>query len=294
MKPSCQIKIGQQHITVSNPEKLLWYDPPISKLEYIHKLSLLSPYLLTYTKNRYLTTIRFPDGIDGEHFYQKNCPRATPDYVQTSVRNGINYVELNTLPTLIWLANLACLEFHPSFEYVGSDVPAEWVIDIDPSMPQEPRLIEAVQIVGELLESLHIESVPKTSGATGMQIFIPIERRYSFEQLRGLSQLIGQYLVKKHPDLFTLERLIKHRKNRIYIDYLQHWHGKTLSAPYTPRARVQAPVSTPLRWQELHPSLQPQDFNLLNIEQRLQSSGDLIAAVPLQSLDHLLESIHRL
>jgi bifunctional non-homologous end joining protein LigD len=130
--------------------------------------------------------------------------------------------------------------------------------------------------------------VPKTSGATGVQIYVPIRRGYTFEQLRGIGHFIGSYLVKKHPDLFTIERLKKNRGTLIYIDYLQHWHGKTLSAPYTPRARAEATVSTPLTWSEVGLNPDVRDFTLLNIQDRLSRTGDLIRQVPLQNLDAVL------
>jgi bifunctional non-homologous end joining protein LigD len=292
VKTKGTLQVEGQEVTITNPDKLIWPEPKITKMLYLEKLVRLSPYLLTYCRDRYLTTIRFPDGIEHKSFYQKNCPEPAPGFVKTAAQGDIHYVNADSLPTLLWLGNLACLEFHPSFEYIGSTMPAEWVIDIDPSLEEEPRIFEAAYIVGELLRSLQIESIAKTSGATGIQIFVPIERKYTFDQLRHIGKFIGTYLVEKFPKLFTIERMKKDRGNLIYIDYLQHWAGKTLSAPYTPRARFGAPVSTPLEWDEVKSNqLHPADFNLLNIEQRLQEKGDLISQVPLQSLDHILQSI---
>jgi bifunctional non-homologous end joining protein LigD len=192
------------------------------------------------------------------------------------------------LSTLLWLGNLACLEFHPSFHYIGDPLPAEWIIDIDPSLENDPRIFEAAYLAGEVLQSLNIASIPKTSGATGIQIYVPIRRGYTFKELRKIGEFIGTYLTQKYPELFTVERLKKNRGDLIYIDYLQHWPGKTLSAPYTPRARPHAPVSTPLSWEELKTDIHPHDFNLSTIEERLKTKGDLITRVPPQSLDHIL------
>jgi len=165
------------------------------------------------------------------------------------------------------------------------------VIDIDPSLEVEPRIMEAVAIIGDILDSLNIASIPKTSGATGVQIYIPIQPRYTFQQLRDLGQFIGKYVTEKHPQLFTIERLKKDRGDRIYFDYLQHWMGKTLSAPYTPRARAGATVSTPLLWEEVRQNVNALDYNLLTIESRLSRYGDLIELVPQQSLDHVFSFI---
>jgi bifunctional non-homologous end joining protein LigD len=278
-------------IEITNPDKVLWPEMNITKAVYLEKLLALSPYLLQYTRDRYLTTIRFPHGIHDKSFYQKNCPSPAPPFVKTAMLDQTNYVQLDSVPTLLWLGNLACLEFHTSFHQIGDQLPAEWVLDIDPSRPEEPRIMEAAAIVGDLLESLRIRSVPKTSGATGVQIIVPIRRGLTFDQLRSLGQFIAHYLVEKHPRLFTVERLKKDRGDLIYIDYLQHYYGKTLAAPYTPRATRHASVSTPLTWDEVRRDVRPADFHLLNIEQRLKKTGDLISQTEPQSLDHVLKFI---
>jgi len=285
------VVIDGHELTVTNPNKPLWPEPGITKLEFLDRLIALSPYLLSYTSNRYLTTIRWPHGVEGESFYQKNCPKGAPEFVKTATFGDIRYIVLDSLPTLVWLGNLACLEFHPSLHYIGDELPAEWLIDIDPTLEEEPRIMEAAKIVVDLLASLRIQSVAKTSGATGVQIYVPIRRGYTFEQLRAVGKFLADYLVQAHPKLFTVERLKKDRGTLIYFDYLQHWHGKTLSAPYTPRAKRAASVSTPLFYDELHPRVKPSDFHLRNIEARLAAHGDLIRRVPPQSLDHVLSGL---
>ncbi|TVY08418.1 DNA polymerase domain-containing protein [Paenibacillus cremeus] len=287
------IVIEGHELIVSNPEKLLWPEKQITKAMYLQKLAALSSYLLTYCRNRYLTTIRFPNGWNDKSFYQKNVPEPTPVFVKTAELEGIQYVHMDSLPTLLWLGNLACLEFHPSFHYIGDTLPAEWLIDIDPSVDPEPRVMQAAEIIGEILDKMNIRSVPKTSGATGVQIYVPIDRArgYTFEQLRRIGHFVASYAVQKHPKLFTIERLKKDRGTLIYIDYLQHWYGKTLSAPYTPRARMDATVSTPLTWAEVSLRPDPRDFHLLNIEDRLRLKGDLIAQLPPQNLDPVLSFI---
>jgi bifunctional non-homologous end joining protein LigD len=285
------VTIEGNEIAITNPEKMLWPERNITKLAYLEKLIGLAPYLLPYCENRYLTTIRFPDGVGGKSFYQKNCPEPIPPFVRTEQWNGVNYVNLDSLSTLVWLGNLACLEFHPSFHRIGDELPAEWLIDIDPSREQEPRIMKAALLVGEALDALRVQSVPKTSGATGVQIYVPVRRGYTFEQLRRVGHFLASYLVQKHPRLFTIERLKKNRGNLIYIDYLQHWTGKTLSAPYTPRARKEATVSTPLTWSEVEQNPDPREFTLLNIAQRLRRKGDLIRRVPPQNLDHVLHAL---
>ena len=176
-------------LTITNPNKPLWPELGITKADYLTKLSELSPYLLRYCRNRHLTTIRFPHGYDDKSFYQKNAPDPVPSFVKLAPLDGINYMNLDSLSTLIWLGNLTCLEFHPSFHCIGETLPAEWLIDIDPTLEEEPRIMEAALIIGEVLDSLHIQSVPKTSGATGVQIYIPIQPGYTFEELRRMDIL---------------------------------------------------------------------------------------------------------
>lgn len=289
-KQKATLKVEGHELTVTNPEKLLWPEAGITKVIYLEKLFALAPYLLTYTRNRHLTAIRFPHGAEDEKsFYQKNCPEHAPDFVHTAPLGDINYINLDSVPTLLWLGNSACLEFHPSVHYIGETLPAEWIIDVDPSLEVEPRIMKAAEIIGETLHGMGIRSVPKTSGATGVQIYIPIPYgRYTFDQLRKVGHFVASYVVQKHPKLFTIERLKKNRGDLIYVDYLQHWYNKTLSAPYTPRARAAASVSTPLRWDEVAMNPHPRDFNLNNILQRLQRTGDLIRQCPPQNLDHVL------
>ncbi|WP_410513731.1 non-homologous end-joining DNA ligase [Paenibacillus sp. BR2-3] len=282
------ITVNGQSIAVTNPDKLLWPEQGITKRIYLEKLAALSPYLLRYCRKRLLTVIRYPHGVGGMSFYQKNAPDPLPSFVHTYTHDKITYIVLEGLPELLWLGNLAALEFHPSLHYIGSELPCEWMIDLDPSREVEPRIMEAASIVGRVLSSLGLTSVPKTSGATGVQIIVPVNRGVTFQGLRTIGHFVGRFVTEKHPDLFTLERLKKERGDKIYFDYLQHFGGKTLAAPYTPRARPLATVSTPLTWQEVEKDVAPADFHLLNIEERLRSIGDLIEKVPPQPVEELI------
>ncbi|EHB54422.1 non-homologous end-joining DNA ligase [Paenibacillus lactis] len=286
------LTIEGQEIQITNPDKPLWPEVGITKAIYLQKLAAISPYLLRYCRGRLLTTIRYPHGVDGESFYQKNAPEPLPPFVSTYVHEGINYVMLNGLPELLWLGNLAALEFHPSLHLAGDVLPCEWMIDLDPSLPEEPRIMEATAIVGDVLHSLGIASVPKTSGATGVQIIVPIPEGITFDELRSVGQFVGQYVTEKHPKLFTIERLKKNRGDKIYFDYLQHYSGRTLAAPYTPRARRLATVSTPLSWEEVQRDVSPTDFHLLNIEQRLKERGDLLQALPPQPIGDIIRHLN--
>lgn len=287
------LKLGEFELQVSHPDKLIWPDANITKLDYLQHLAALGPYLLPHSERRYLTTVRYPEGVAGKSFYQKNAPQPTPSYVRTAVGGDIQYIVLDTMPTLLWLGSLYCLEFHVSCEQIGDTLPDRWILDIDPSQEHEPRLMEATALVGELLHSLGLDAVPKTSGATGVQVVMPIERGPTFDDLRFFGKFVSEYLTARHPKLFTVARFKKDRQSLIYLDYLQFYTGRTLAAPYTPRARLGAPVSTPLSWEEVRRNPSASDFHLLNIGQRLQERGDLIRQLPPQPLKRVLDSIRK-
>ncbi|WP_123041886.1 non-homologous end-joining DNA ligase [Cohnella candidum] len=288
------LKLGDYELNVTHPDKMIWPDMNITKLDYIQLLAKLGPYLLPHSTGRYLTTIRYPEGIAGTSFYQKNAPKPTPPFVKIAQDGNIHYVVLDSMETLVWLGSLYSLELHVSCEIIGDPLPDRWILDIDPSLDEEPRIMEAASLVGELLHSLGLDAVAKTSGATGVQVVMPIERGPTFDELRAFGKFVSEYLTVRNPKLFTVERFKKDRGTLIYLDYLQFHPGRTLAAPYTPRARPGAPVSTPLTWDEVARNPAPTDFNLLNIEQRLKERGELISQMKPQPLGRVLKSISTL
>lgn len=284
------VAVASKELTITNPTKPLWPEANVTKWDYIGYLMEVSSPFLAYTKDRLLTVIRYPHGIHDKHFYQKNIPEYAPDWIASSVWENTAYPLLNDAATLVWLANQAALEWHVSFHLAGDEIPTELVFDLDPSTPEFAPVAETAMLLKELLDDLQLPSVVKTSGASGLQIYIPIERRYTFEQTRQVGHFLATYLAEKRPDLITLERLVKNRGTKLYIDYLQPWRGKTLTAPYSTRARKEATVSTPLRWEEV-PHIHPTDFTVHTVPERLQKFGDLFAAVHDQkraSLDSIL------
>ncbi|WP_276353926.1 non-homologous end-joining DNA ligase [Cohnella caldifontis] len=285
------LKLGDYELNVTHPDKPIWPDRNITKLVYLQQLIKLGPYLLPHTEGRYLTTIRFPEGIGGTSFYQKNAPQPTPGFVRTAMGGSIRYVVLDSMETLLWLGSLYSLELHVSCERIGETLPDRWILDIDPSLEEEPRIMEAASLVGELLHSLGLDAVPKTSGATGVQVVMPIERGPTFDELRAFGKFVSEYLAARHPELFTVERFKKDRGTLIYLDYLQFYPGRTLAAPYTPRARPGAPVSTPLTWEEVGRNPAAADFNLFNIHERLRIRGDLISRMKPQPLAEVIRSM---
>lgn len=284
-------------LKVTNPHKIMWPEKGITKAVYITYLMEMAEWILPYMQNRCLTVIRFPDGVEGESFYQKNVPSHAPDWIKTGRWKNTSYILCNDRQTLAWLGNLAALEFHIPFNRIEKeDIPTSLVFDLDPSVPGFPRVCEAALSLRDALQDLALESLVKTSGATGLQVYVPLLWKYTYEDVRSVSRFISTYLVQKRPDLYTVERLIKNRGEKLYIDYVQQAPGKTLPVPYTLRARFLPTVSTPVSWQEVEEGMTPEEFTIEKIPARLQEKGDLF--LPLhregtQSLDEVLEFIGR-
>lgn len=263
-------------IEISHPEKPLWEKPSVKKIDFIHYLREISPYFLPFLENRLLTVIRYPHGMFGEAFYQKNCPDYAPDFVTTHKVDGIDYIVCDHLKTLLWLGNQLSFEFHIPFQTIKSKGPSEIVFDLDPpSVEHFPLAVKAALFIKEVLVQLELISFVKTSGSKGLQIYIPLpENRYSYEETKLFTSFIADYLVSKAPEDFTTERMKKKRGNRLYVDYLQHGEGKTIIAPYSPRGTNNATVATPLFWEEVTDKLRIEQFQITNIFDRIETKGD--------------------
>ena len=294
MKKKYALEVEGRTIDVSNPEKLLWPEAGITKEGYISSMLELAPYILTYAEGRLLTTIRYPDGIHGQSFYQKECPEYAPEWVNTALSGDIRYILLDSLPTLIWLVTQAALEFHVTFNTVDrEDDPTYLVFDLDPSKGQTfDEVIEVGLIVHETLDALSIKSFAKTSGATGLQVYIPVKSRYDYATGRQINEFFARYFTQKYPKLITIERIVKNRGKKLYFDYLQMWYAKTIAAAYAPRANANASISMPIDWSDLR-SIKPGDFTLLNSAKLLAKNGDRFKGLfeVDQNLDSILDKI---
>ena len=263
-------------VTITNPDKPLWDNPVITKADYLQYLVTVAPFMLPFLKDRLLTVIRFPHGMFGESFYQKNCPDYAPDFIQTSRHDDTDFILCNNVDTLIWLGNQLAMEFHIPFQSIHYEHPSEIVFDLDPPSTEYFALaIQAALMMKDIFDQLKLHSFVKTSGRKGLQVYIPLpDGKFSYEMTRKFTQFIAEYLISKEPTLFTIERLKKNRGNRLYIDYVQHWEGKTIIAPYSPRGNDGAGVATPLDWKEVNEKLKPDQFTLYNLNKRLEQIGN--------------------
>jgi len=256
----------------TNLDKVLYPELRITKAQVIEYYIKIAPKMLNPLANRPIVLTRFPNGIDKEGFYEKDAPLGTPSWVETfkryseTARREINYVVCNNLDTLLWLANLAALEMHMTLSKVDSfETPDLVVFDLDPKPPADyHEAIEAALLVKEKLDALGLVSYVKTSGKKGLHIILPIIQGYTFKQTREFVQRISKYLAKQ-TQLIAAERSKSNTSGKVYIDYVQNSHGRTMICPYSLRATPLATVSTPLEWIEVKKGLNPEEFNLYSV-----------------------------
>jgi bifunctional non-homologous end joining protein LigD len=234
---------------------------------------------------------RWPDGIDGEAWYQQHPPEGTPTYVRRFARDDRSHLVIDDLDGLRWAANLAALTLHVWSSHVGdrarSDaeiardlaLPDWLVIDLDPGEGAFAHAVEVALAVRHLLDALGLPSFPKTTGKRGLHIVVPVARGTTHAEVQRLAEHLAVAVAKVLPHLATVERSIGKRGGRLYVDYVQNGEGRTIAAPYTLRAIDGAPVSAPLRWSEVGPRLDPNAFTLRNMRARIDAGGDLFAPV---------------
>jgi bifunctional non-homologous end joining protein LigD len=299
---SAKIEVEGRKLEITHPEKLLFSDPPLSKMEIVEYFLEIGPYILSHLKDRPLTIWAHPEGIEKPGYIVKEAPAGRPEWVRTwsyySESRGdlIDWVIADDLPTLIYLVNLGCLDFHPWLSRTElPDFPDFAVFDLDPEPEAEFRdLIQVAFLIKELLGSVELEVYPKTSGARGLHLFLPIERNYRYEVIREFVLNISLILDFKHPELVATEWKKEKRQGKVRIDYTQNSLGKTMAAVYSIRPRPGAPVSCPLTWEELEKIRNPGDYNLWKMKERLKNKEDLFLPVlaKKQKLERALEILN--
>lgn len=263
-------------VGITNPTKPLWETIDLKKERFISYLYQISPYMLPFLKNRLLTVIRFPHGMLGEAFYQKNRPDYTPGFILTKKHEDIDYILCNDLSTLLWLGNQLAFEYHIPFQSVDTTDPIEIVFDLDPpSKDHFPLAIKAATELKKIFDQFGLKSFPKLSGNKGLQIHIPLSKdSLSYDDTRIFTAFIADFLVTSFPEHFTVERMKKNRGNRLYVDYIQHAEGKTIIAPYSLRGNKEgAYIAAPLFWEEVTDTLAVNQFTIEYVLERVRIHG---------------------
>ncbi len=286
------IEVDGFSVPISNLDKMYWPESGITKYDLIDFYLGISHIILPHLIGRPQSLHRHPNGILEEGFYQKDYEFAPewmesiPIYSKSSERN-IEYLLCQDTASLLYLANLGCIEINPWNSRVGSlDFPDYGIIDLDP--PEDMHFSSVIKIALEfkkILDAIEIEGFCKTSGSKGLHIYLPMGGQYIYQEVRNFIKLLCYTVEQSLPKIATLERSIKKRDGKVYLDYLQNRKGHTIASVYSVRPLPEAPVSTPVAWEELHNDLTPQRYNLHNLRERLDEVGDLFRPLTSKSMD---------
>lgn len=272
-----------EKLKLTNLDKVFWPKEKITKGDLIHYYEKISRWILPYLKDRPESLRRFPNGIGGESFFQKNL-KDYPEWIETKriqhKDKSVNYALIQNKKSLLYVANLGCIEIHPFFSRIQNlQKPDYLIFDLDPKGASFEKVVEVAQTIHRFLEEIEVLSFCKTSGATGLHIAVPLKAKYTYEQAKKFAELVAFFVHQRIPKISTLDRFVSKRKGKVYIDCYQNNFGQTLAAPYCVRARPQATVSTPLKWEEVKKGLDPKNYTIKNIFSRLKKTGDLYAPV---------------
>ena len=298
------IEVQGKQLKLSNLEKVLYPATGFTKQQVIDYYVHIAPALLPHLAGRALTRKRYPNGVDEEFFYEKNAPQHRPDWIKTvpvwSGRNRrtVHYILADDLATLVWLANLAAIELHPSLA-LAQDItcPTMMVFDLDPGPPA--TIVQCCQVglwLREIFEHFDLQSFPKTSGSKGLQIYVPLNTPTKYEVTKTFAHALAQLLEHDHPEMVVSDMKKQVRTGKVFVDWSQNDEHKTTVAVYSLRARERPTVSTPVSWDEIEKCLKKKDPAMLVFEAkqtvaRFEKMGDLSA--PLLQLEQRLPDLKK-
>jgi bifunctional non-homologous end joining protein LigD len=272
-------------LKLSNLDKVLYPDAGFTKAEVIDYYARIAPVLLPHLADRFVTRKRYPDGVDATPFFEKNCPKYHPDWMSTNDMDDNRFCRLDSTAALVWTANLAAIELHTSMARAGDDAtPTMVVFDLDPGAPAALR--ECVEVglwIRHVLDGLGLESVVKTSGSKGLQLYVPLNTPTTHQATQHFAKTIALLLEQAHPDRVVSAQKKELRAGKVLVDWSQNTRTKTTVCVYSLRARQRPTVSTPLRWEEVEAADDAGDASSLVFEahdvlERVEAHGDLFAA----------------
>ena len=279
-----EVEVEGRRLSLSNLDKVMYPAVGFTKGQVIDYYTRIAPAVLPHLRNRPLTLKRYPNGVDSQYFYEKRCPSHAPDWVRSEEASGINFCICDDLPTLVWLANLADLELHPSLSLVDDiNRPTVMAFDLDPGQPAGLReCCEVALILREALGRLGLESFAKTSGSKGIQVYVPLNSdEVDYDGgTKALSNALARHLEAEHPKLIVSSQKKELRRGKVLIDWSQNDEHKTTVCVYSLRARERPTVSTPLDWAEVEAG-DPDAlvFETDDVLARVAERGDLFAPV---------------
>ena len=284
--------VNGHELKFTNLSKLYWPKEKITKRDMINYYYTMVPYMLPYMKDRPQSLNRHPDGIHGESFYQKNVSGKVDDWItkhrykNTTHEGEKTFLVCTDEASLLYIAKLGCIEMNPWHSRIQAPDSPDWcVIDLDPDTNSFEEVIEAANVIRKILDAVDIPSYPKTSGSTGMHIYIPLGAKYTYDQSKQLAELIVTFAHEELGDFTSIVRNPSKRKGKIYLDFLQNRAIQTIAAPYSLRPKPGATASAPLHWDEIKKGLSIQDFTIHNMLERVKSEGDLFKGVLEKGID---------
>jgi bifunctional non-homologous end joining protein LigD len=288
--------VAEKKVAFTNLEKPFWPEEGYKKGDLIEYYRAVAPALLTYLRDRPLVMTRFPDGIAGKSFYQKDAPAFAPAWLRRariwseSTAREIDYFVCDDLESLLYVANLGTIPLHIWSSRVETIERPDWsILDLDPKGAPFRDVVKVALAIRALADEMELPALAKTSGSSGIHVLVPLGARTTYAESRGLAELMARVIERRLPEIATTERVIERRGGRVYIDYLQNRHGQLIAAPYSVRPLAGAPVSTPLAWREVGPRLDPKKFTIATVPARLAKLGE----DPMRSVLELAPDLRR-
>jgi bifunctional non-homologous end joining protein LigD len=299
-----ELRRGNRVLKLSNLDKPFWPEEGITKGDLIEYYRAVAPVLVPHVRDRPFTMKRYPDGWQGPHFFQKDAPKHMPEWIKRKAfistsresrqKRMITYPLVNDELSLLWMANMGCIDMNTWYSRIDKPDRPDWVLfDLDPSPDVGfAETVEVTLLVKQALDALGLISFPKTSGSEGMHVLVPVERRSTYDDTREFCEIVARALARTHRGLVTTE-WSKAKRRGVLIDSNQNGEGKTIASVYSVRPKAGAPVSTPLRWEEVDSSLDPAAFTMDTVVGRVQEHGDLYKGVltEKQSLGKALRAV---
>jgi len=285
-----QIRVGRRSVRLTSPDKVLFPGERFTKKDLAEYYAEVGPAIVPHLKNRPFTLKRYPHGIHGQAYFHKQAPKGKPEWVPTRQfrtwpREGesrlVDFTLVNEPAAVVWMVQMNCIDMNAWYSRVDKPERPDYVVfDLDPPESRNgfAQAIRVAHLVREALDTLELRSYVKTSGADGIHVLVPIARRYSYPEAYELAERVSRALEAENPGLVTTEWLKKKRRG-VLVDHRQNGHGKTIASAYSVRPKPGAPVSTPLRWEELGEKVRPRDFGMREALARIEKHGDLFEPV---------------
>lgn len=288
-------------VVITNPDKVFWPEDGYTKQDLVDYYRSIAPWLLPYLRDRPMVLTRYPDGIDGKSFFQKNAPPYVPSWVRTErlwndeAQREIEYFVCDDEDALLYVANMAAIPLHVRAARLSSDTRPDWcILDLDPKSAPFRDVITIARFIHDLADALALPNFCKTSGSSGLHVLFPLGGTMTYDQCKSFARVLAQIVAEALPEIATIERTVPKRKGKVYIDFLQNGHGRLLVSPLCVRPLPRAPVSAPILWEQVGEGLDPRQFTLRNVHEHLGRHGDPMTSLLRETPDlpAVLERLH--